>query len=404
MISVADARTRILDAFLPLPTETVSLENGLGRVLSQDLAARLTQPPKDVSSMDGYAVRSTDLDAAPATLNLVGAAPAGGHYDRTLQAGECVRIFTGGPLPEGADTVVIQENVSAEDKLIRGSEPIAAGRNIRRAGLDFAKGDILLKAGTRLSVRDIALAAAMNHAWVPVRRAPRVAILATGDELAMPGDPLGENQIVSSNSLALSAFLRSCGAVPTILGIARDESQDLKPLLSAARGADLLVTTGGVSVGERDLLSTRGDAFGLEVVFWKIAMRPGKPLLFGRLGGVPLLGLPGNPVSVLVCAFLFLEPLLAKLSGLQDARRIWQKAELAAALPENDRRESYLRGRCRRNEDGYLIVTPESAQDSSMLAVMAQSDCLIRRPPHAAASEKGCEVDVTLFSRGLFSF
>lgn len=404
MISVDEARERILSAFAPLPSETLSIAQGLGRVLAQDLSARLTQPPKDVSAMDGYAVRSQDLVNCPVELTLVGSAPAGGHFDGELQAGETVRIFTGGPMPAGTDAVVIQEKVSRANDRITVAEPIGAGRNVRLAGLDFRQGDKLLTAGKRLSVRDLALAAAMNHAWLSVHREPRVAILATGDELAMPGDPMGEDQIVSSNSLALSAFVRAGGGNPVILGIARDETQDLEPLLTAAKGADLLVTTGGVSVGDRDLLSARGDEFGLEVDFWKIAMRPGKPLLFGRLAGTPLLALPGNPVSVLVCAFLFLGPLLRKLSGENQVHQSWQKAKLDVPLGANDWRESYLRGNSRSLEDGNLAVAPVSEQDSSMLAVMAQSDCLIRRAANAQALEAGCDVEVTLFSKALFSF
>lgn len=397
MISVEEARSRILSAFAPLPAELVSLERALGRVLAETVTARVTQPPQAVSAMDGYAVRASEVARVPARLRVVGAAPAGGAYEAALGPGEAVRIFTGGPLPDGADAIVIQEDTRAgEDAAgawVEVTESVSEGRYVRPAGLDFRQGDAGPAAGRRLGVRDVALAASMNHPWLSVRRRPRVAVLATGDEVVMPGDPLGPQQIVSSNGLALCAFVEACGGEAVNLGIARDDRDSLRRLAAGAGGTDLLVTTGGASVGEHDLIRSVLGEQGLELDFWKIAMRPGKPLMFGRLGETPLLGLPGNPVSSLVCALVFLRPLLARLQGLDPAEDR-ATARLEAALPANDRRQDYLRARLRRHPDGSLSASAFERQDSSMLATLTRAEGLLVRPPHAPPAEAGEVVEV----------
>ena len=402
MLSVAEALERILKSFAPLPAETVSVAEAFGRVLAADVRARVTQPPHAVSAMDGYAVRAADVAAVPATLTVTGAVPAGGLFEGTLAPGEAVRIFTGAPLPAGADAIVIQEDTEAGDgpdglRQVTVKEASPLGHYVRPAGLDFAVGDAGPRAGRLLTARDVGLIAAMNHPWVQVRRRPRVAILATGDEVVMPGEPLGPSQIVSSNGLALAAFVRACGGEPIQLGIAPDKEEQLAALAAGARGADLLLTAGGASVGEHDLVQKVLGEQGLELDFWKIAMRPGKPLMFGQLAGTPMIGLPGNPVSALVCSLLFARPALNALLGLDRAAHPVEQMVLGADLAPNDRRQDYLRATIARDGDGRRTVTPYGRQDSSMLALLAAADGLIVRPPHAPAAAAGTPVDVLCF-------
>lgn len=394
MISVNEALTRIL-ADLPLmPSETVSVGDAHGRVLAADVVARVTQPPADVSAMDGYAVRAADVAAVPATLWQIGVAPAGGAFGGRVGTGEAVRIFTGGPVPDGADTIVIQEDVDADGDEIVVREGAPKGRYIRKQGLDFSAGEVGLEAGRRLSPPDIGLAAAMNVPWLEVRRRPRVALLATGDEIVRPGEAIGPNQIVSSNSLAMAALVRRCGGEPIDLGIARDNEASLRALAAGAQGADMLVTLGGASVGEHDLVrKVLGDQ-GLDLAFWRIAMRPGKPLMFGHLGGTTMMGMPGNPVSSLVCGMIFLRPAIDKMLGRPAGPAQRESARLGRNLAENDRREDYLRAILRRNEHGDLVATPFDVQDSSMLSRLSKADCLIVRPPHAPAAAKNDRVEI----------
>ncbi len=399
MISVEEARTRILEKFSLLPAEQVMLDRALGRTLAEDVAARRTQPPKAVSAMDGYAVLASDIATVPVTLRVVGEIAAGGALDQVLAPGETARIFTGAPLPEGADCIVIQEDTEADEDagtvLIRETAP--KGHYVRPAGLDFQEGDILLPAGTTLTARDIGIAAAMNRPWLTVRRRPRVAILATGDEIAMPGDPLGENQIVSSNGPALAAAVTALGGEATLLGIAKDDTDGIARLAEGARGADLLLTTGGASVGKHDLIGKALSEIGLQLDFWRIAMRPGKPLMFGSIGDTPVLSLPGNPVSTLVCFLLFAAPALAKMQGIEDLPPKTARARLGNALPENDRRQDYLRASLTVGEDGAQVASPYQRQDSSMMSRLAASDCLIIRPPHAPPASEGDWVEILLF-------
>lgn len=400
MISVDEARKRILTSLSPVPAESISVDAGLGRVLAADVVARVTQPPAAVSAMDGYAVRGSDVATAPVILTQIGIVPAGGAFAGSVGPGQCVRIFTGAPLPAGADTIVIQEDTHAQGQRITVQEAAPTGRYVRAAGLDFKAGEAGIPAGRVLGVRDIGLAAAMNHPWLSVRRRPRVAILATGDEIVMPGDPIGPSQIVSSNAIALSAFISAWGGIPVNLGIAPDSVEALQKMAAGAAGTDLLVTTGGASVGDHDLVRSALGATGLQIAFWQIAMRPGKPLMFGKIGDTPMLGLPGNPVSSLVCAVIFLRPALDRLLGLDDTGLHFQPAVLGANLPANDRREDFLRAELTTGTDGRPIATPFAKQDSSMLSLLARAGCLVRRLPNAPAAKEGDSVEILPFEAG----
>lgn len=399
MISVAEAHRRIVDGLAPVGAETIPVAAALGRVLADDVVARLTQPPSAVSAMDGYAVRGADVAAAPVTLRQIATIPAGKVFDGRVGPGECARIFTGAALPDGADTIVIQEDTSADGDRVTVREAASVGRYVRPAGLDFRAGDTVLKAGEFVTVRRLGLAAAMNHPWLRVRRRPRVAILATGDEVVMPGEPVGRGQIVSSNGLALGAFVQAWGGEPIQLGIAPDRVDALQDMAMAAQGADLLVTTGGASVGEHDLVRSALQPKGLSLDFWQIAMRPGKPLMFGRVGVTPLLGLPGNPVSSLVCSLIFLRPALLRLLGVPQTDVQLEPAVSGTDLPVNDRRQDYLRATLSRSVGGALVATPFAKQDSSMLRLLAAADCLIVRPPHAPALPAGSPVEILRFDR-----
>jgi molybdopterin molybdotransferase len=410
MISVQEALERILARFEPLPGDTVALDQAHGRTLSEDAVARVTQPPADLSAMDGYAIRFADVATVPTSLRVVGQAPAGGAYAGTLQAGEAVRIFTGGPVPAGADTIVIQENTSASGDRVTIVEPPQPGRHIRRAGLGFKAGQVGIPAGTRLSGRAVALAASMNLPQLRVHRRPRIALLATGNELVRPGEPIGRNQIVASSGIGLAAMIRAWGGEPVDLGIVPDDLPRITASLQAARGYDLLVTLGGASVGDHDLVQKALGQAGGALDFWKIAMRPGKPLMFGTIGaqggtgstgrrGTPLLGLPGNPVSALVCALLFLRPVVNKLAGRRDWDLPVTLAKLGSALPANDTRQDYLRAELAHDAQGELLATPFKIQDSSMMSALAKAGCLILRAPHAPAIAAGQPVEIVTLER-----
>ena len=394
MLSVRDAHARVIAAFEALPAEMVSVADAAGRVLAGPAKARLTQPPADLSAMDGYAVRAADVPSAPATLTLVGQAPAGGSYDHALKAGETVRIFTGGPLPQGADAIVIQEDTKADGTQITILETPRAGRHIRKAGLDFTTGDQAFAAGRTLSTRDVALAAAMNLPWLSVHRKPRIAILSTGDELVMPGEPVGRNQIVSSSGIAVAALVRGWGGEPTLFDIARDDAALIESRIAAGAQHDLLITLGGASVGDHDLVQAALKAQGFAMDFWRIAMRPGKPLMFAAKDRARVLGLPGNPVSTMVCALLFLKPAMERMLGQAGDLVTTQPARLAVDLKQNDQREDYVRSTLTRAADGTLIVEPHPVQDSSMLSVLAHANGLLVRPAHDPARTKGETVQI----------
>ncbi|MCK5445611.1 MAG: molybdopterin molybdotransferase MoeA, partial [Rhodospirillaceae bacterium] len=323
---------------------------------------------------------------------------AGGSFDGTVGAGETVRIFTGAPVPNGADAIVIQEVTERDGDTVKILESSDAGRFVRKAGQDFTEGDVLLNAGRVLSARDLGLAAAANAAKIKVRKKPNVCILATGNEVVLPGEAIGPNQIVSSNSVMLAAFVESAGGQANNLGIARDDMASLKGLLQKAQGADLLITIGGASVGDYDLVGQALDDEGVELGFYKVAMRPGKPLIFGQLGGTAVLGLPGNPVSAGVTAEVFIRPAIDKMLGIPDDTRL-QTVVLGNNLSENDQRQDYLRATLSTDTDGNAVATTFNKQDSAMLARFAKADCLVIRPPLAKAAAKGTRVDALMLTR-----
>ncbi len=393
LIPVEEALARVLGSVeRPLGEERVALEEAFGRVLARDVAALRTQPPFINSAMDGYALRAADTASPPASLRVIGEAAAGRAFDGAVGAGEAVRIFTGAPAPRGADAVVIQEEAQREGDRISLSATARAGDNLRPAGLDFAEGEILLRAGRRLTPRDVALAAAANHAMLPVRRPARVAILATGDELVTPGGTLGPSQIVASNNFTVAGIVEACGGIPIDLGIARDDMGALDAAIHETLDAeaDVLVTLGGASVGDHDLVQKALVAAGMELGFWRIAMRPGKPLMHGRLGRLIVLGLPGNPTSSTICAILFLRPLLMALNGEPGAGADPARAaRLALDMDANGPRQDYARCALARDDGGVLIATPAREQDSSLVKVMAGADGLIVRPRHAGPAKAG---------------
>ncbi|MGI9509708.1 MAG: molybdopterin molybdotransferase MoeA [Geminicoccaceae bacterium] len=393
MISVEEALARITGAFTPLASEWVALANARGRVLSEDLVAPRDQPHQDISAMDGYAVRSADLASGEARLSLIGEAPAGGRFEGKVGPGQTVRIFTGGPVPDGADAIALQENAKADGKQITLSSKVPPGRFIRPAGLDVKAGTVVLSKGTIMTARELGLAAGLNRVWLAVRRRPRIALLATGDELVRPGELLGPDRIVTTNSVTLSAMIESFGGDAIDLGIIKDNAEAFADILSELRGVDLIVTLGGASVGERDLVRQVLGEKGLTLDFWKIAMRPGKPLMFGEVGGIPLLGLPGNPVSSAVCAVLFVRAVIRSLQDL-DPNPVEVPAVLGANLCANDERQDYMRAQASWREDGRLEVVPAARQDSAMFATFAQADCLVKRPPFAESAKAGDGVTV----------
>ncbi|HVY99350.1 MAG TPA: gephyrin-like molybdotransferase Glp [Dongiaceae bacterium] len=395
MLSVEEATARILAAFAPLGAEVVALDRALGRTLARPVTARLDHPPQAVSAMDGYAVRAADVAALPARLRIVETIAAGSLPTRAIGAGEASRIFTGGALPQGADAIVIQENTEKDGDHVRivDGGPAVKGKHVRPAGNDFAKDAVGVEAGRRLTASDIGLAAAMNWPWLDVTRRPRVAIISTGNELAHPGEALAPGQIVASNGIALSAFVTAHGGEPVNLGIARDEPAALGDLIDRAQGADLLLTSGGASVGEHDLVQGVLKSKGMDLGFWKIAMRPGKPLMFGRLGASKVIGLPGNPVSALVTATLFVGPAIARMLGRSELGPRIVRARLGIDLPANDLRQDYLRSKVVETPDGP-VATPFGKQDSAMLSALSRSGGLVIREPHAPAIAAGSMVDL----------
>ncbi len=393
MIPVEEALVKITEAFDPLPSEWISLSDARGRVLSKDLIAERDQPHQAISAMDGYAVRAADLVSGEATLTMVGTAPAGGRFEGKVGPGQTVRIFTGGPIPRGADAVALQENAEISGDQVHLEGAVEPGTFIRPAGLDVKRGEVTLKAGTALGARDLGLAAILNRVWLPVRRKPRIALLATGDELVRPGEALGPDRIVTSNSMTLAAMIEAWGGIALDLGIIADHPDAFAEIMPDLVGVDLIVTLGGASVGERDLVRQSLGLEGLTLDFWKIAMRPGKPLMFGELKGVPLLGLPGNPVSSGVCAVLFVRAVINCLQGL-DPNPPEISAVLGIDLDANDQRQDYLRATADWSGDGRLEVTPSKRQDSAMFALFARADCLIKRRPFAKNAKKGDQVTI----------
>ncbi|MDF2599061.1 MAG: molybdenum cofactor synthesis domain protein [Methylobacterium brachiatum] len=393
LIPVAEALARVLASVSdPVEAETVPLAQAAGRTLAADVAASRTQPPFPASAMDGYAVRFADASAVGASLKLIGTSAAGHGYSGRIGRGEAVRIFTGAPVPDGADAILIQEDAQVEGETVRVVEPVEQNRFIRRAGLDFTAGETLLVAGMTLDARRLALAAAAGHPRLSVRRRPRVAILATGDELVEPGAEPAWDQIVASNSLALAALASDAGAEIIDLGIAADDHGALEDAFRRAREAraDLLITLGGASVGDHDLVQAALAKEGLELGFWRVALRPGKPLMHGRLGDMLVIGLPGNPVSSIVCGLLFVVPAIRALQGdPQAGADRSEPATLGRDLPANDGRADYMRASLAIEPGRLPVASPEQRQDSSMLAVLGRAEALLIRAPHEPAAKAG---------------
>ena len=391
LMPVADALAEVLAQATPLPAEQALLPAAHGRVLAQDLTARRTQPPGNVSAMDGYAVRAADVAAVPAVLKVIGEIAAGHDFPGHINKGEAARIFTGAIMPPGADSVVVQENVERDGDRITVKSSASLGKYVRPGGLDFAAGAMLLQKGRRLTGRDLMLAAAMNLPAIPVHRRPKLAMLATGDELVMPGIEPGPSQIVYSNGYAVMALAASEDADVTDLGIVPDRVEETITAIRRAReaGIDILVTSGGASVGDYDLMHEALAAEGMSLSFWKVALRPGRPLMHGRLGAMHVLGLPGNPVSAYVCGLLFMVPLIRKLSGRTDLQLPVESARLGSDRPANDERTDYLRATLEAGPDGISVATPFRVHDSYLMATLAKADCLVVREPYAPAARTG---------------
>lgn len=399
LISVEEALLRVLDGVATLPAEEIPIDAAHGRVLAATLASRRTQPPADLSSMDGYAVLTADIAEIPARLRLIGESAAGRPFQGNMKAGETVRIFTGAVMPPGGDQVVPQENVSRDGEDIT-INTLPKGKFVRRQGFDFKAGQVMLEAGRRLNGRDIGLAAAMDHAKLMATRKPRVAIIATGDELVEPGGGDAPDKIVASNPVTLAALIRQEGGEPVTLGIFPDRLDAIGGAIRSARNLDIdiLLTIGGASVGDHDLIVPALTQEGFSIAFHRMAMRPGRPMLLGLSDNLRVIGLPGNPVSAFVCAFLFLVPLLRKLQGRSDALPQTESALLGRAVDVNDHRQDFLRAKFTRRGDGQLIATPFKLQDSSMQAVLHAADGLVVRAPHAPAAPEGAPCDVLRFT------
>ena len=397
MLSVDEAVARISAAFACLNTETVPIAKAAGRVIGLDAFAPFDHPSSAMSAMDGYAVRAADVAIVPTEMRVIGEAPAGRPFEGQVGQGEAIRIFTGGVIPEGTDTVVIQEDTRQVDRTVTILETPRHGQNVRERGLDFRTGTLLLPKGRVLSARDVALLAAADFVMLDVVRRPRVALIATGDELSRPGAQRKPGGIVASSTYALAAMVEKWGGVATDIGIIPDRAEAFGELPGEVTDADLIVTQGGASVGDHDLVQTALKPYGFALDFWKIAMRPGKPLIFGRLNTTPLLGLPGNPVSAMVCAILFLRPAIAAMLGATYLPTI-AKVQLAAPLAANGARQDYIRARIVRRPEG-LLAEPFAVQDSSMQRILAESDGLIIRAIGAPAGAIGDKVDVLMLDQ-----
>jgi len=397
LLSVEEACSRIIEAIRPLGVLRIELGSALGRALAEDIVALRAHPPTAVAAMDGYAIRSADALSLPVKLRKVGASKAGARFEGRVLPGNCVRIFTGATLPDGADTIALQEHATELGDDVEITRVPERGQHIRPAGTNYSAGQLCLARGRVLKARDIGVIASCGYAHVPVRRKPRVAILATGDELVDPGGSPGPDQIFGSNSAAIAAAVAAWGGEPIDLGIAPDRTEAIAGAVSGAIGADLFVTTGGASVGEYDLVQNALVTRGFTAGFWKVAIRPGKPVIFGAIGEMPVLGLSGNPVSALVSALMFLRPAIRAMLGLPAKQTIFERAVLGAAMPDNQLREDYVRAHIERGPDGELIAVPFPTQDSAMLLTLASADGLIRRQPRAPPVPKGTLIDVIVF-------
>ena len=394
LLLVDEALARILSSAEPHGSEQVLLTSAGGRVVAEPVKAHLLQPPFDCSAMDGYALISPENISYPLELTVIGESAAGKRFDGQLGEGQAVRIFTGAPMPAGADSIVIQEDTERSDDKLTIRQGLDKGRHIRRAGLDFAPADVVLPVGKALDAPALSLAAASGNAAISVFKQPRIAILATGDELVPPGTVPGPDQIVASNSVGIAEIVRRAGGRPEDMGIIIDDPEKIESAISAVLedGIDVLVTIGGASVGDRDYVHGALQNCGVDLDFWKIAMRPGKPLMYGRktVSGktVHVIGLPGNPVSSLVCSLVFLRPLVAKLSGTDLTADI-RPAKLGQSMNANDHRRDFVRATVEKAIDGTLIVKPFPVQDSSMLSALVRSNALLIREENAPAATLG---------------
>ena len=384
MISVQDAISALTQHRAAGADVLTPLSKALGGRLARDVLTKVTLPPRDASAMDGYAVRFSDVGKAGAQLTVIGEAPAGSPFGGAVGQGEAVRIFTGGAVPEGADHIVIQENASREGDILTTTTTNETRRHIRKAGIDFTKGETLIAAGTQLSPAHIALAAAANHDTLPIYKRPVIALIANGDELKEPGSPVQEGDVISSNAAGLGALIQSWGGEVMDMGIAKDSVAAITALIEAASAADIIVPIGGASVGDYDYMRTAFKEAGLELVFEKIAVRPGKPTWFGKLGEQRVLGLPGNPASATVCAHLFLKILMNRADNI-----VITKAKLTQALSANGPRETFARGRTEVSDDGIAKVTPFPRQDSSLMTPFAKANVLLRLPPNTGPWDEG---------------
>jgi molybdopterin molybdotransferase len=399
-LSVDEALVKILAAVKgPFFIEPTPLAQAFGGTLAENIIALRTQPPKALSAMDGYALRAAE---AGDQLKVIGESSAGRSFPGPCGPGEAVRIFTGAPVPEGADTVLVQEDARRDGDCVTATAPVEPGRNIRCEGIDFQTGAILLQKGRRLSPADIALAASADHATLPLARPPRVGVLATGDELVAPGSPRGADQIVASNSYAVLGLIAASGGVAVDLGICRDRLDDIEAAIVTAQAlkVDVLVTIGGASVGDHDLVRGALAREGMELNFWRVNMKPGKPLIHGHIGPMTVLGLPGNPVSAVVCGELFLKPLIRALCGDPEAGADRTEPAFAAVnLAPGGARHEFLRATLARDAQGRTLVTPQPDQDSSLNRVLSQSQALLIRPAKAAACDAGETVRILRLTR-----
>jgi len=387
LLSVEDALAAILAGARPLGAEDVPLAEAFGRTLARDLVARRTQPPKPLSAMDGYALRAEDVGKP---LTVIGESSAGAGFAGVCGAGQAVRIFTGAPMPEGADSVLIQEEAAREGDVVTAKSAVSRGKNVRVAGIDFREGETIFAAGRRLTPADVAFAASADHPTLPVARRPKIAVLSTGDELVPPGQTRGSDQIVASNAYAVLGLIAACGGEAIDLGVTPDQPEAIEAAIRAALAMriDALVTIGGASVGDRDFVRGALSREGMALEFWKINMKPGKPLIHGHIGQTIVLGLPGNPVSAVVCGELFLKPLLRALCG-ELAGHALEPAVAGADLKANGPRREYLRATLAWGEDGRLVAAPQKDQDSSLNSVLARSHALILREANAPAVARG---------------
>ena len=387
LLPIAEAQARIFALAEPVAPESSPPAAAAGRWASEDIVALRTQPSADLSAMDGYAIRCADM---PGPWQVIGESAAGRAFSGSVASGQAVRIFTGAPMPEGADTVLVQEEAARDGAALTltGQGPAYEGRNIRRRGLDFSEGDTLIAAGERLTPARLALAGVAGHATLPVRRRVRVALAATGNELVAPGTLLAEAQLPETNRLMLAAQLAGLPVEIIDLGILPDHQPTLEAAFRAL-DADLLVTTGGASVGDHDLVRPALAAAGATIDFWRIALRPGKPMMAGRLGNAVVLGLPGNPVSAFVTTLLFVRPMIAHLSGAADPLPATRAVPLGEPLPANGDRTDYLRAELRGRRTFASTI-----QDSSMLRTLARANCLIVREPGAPEAKTGDSVEI----------